>query len=156
MSGFLTLHSTFGGWEILFSSQALRCWWKLLSEPRRSVACPYQGKKRCEGLGYEMIHLFSPFTWHKMQIDVRWGFILSKKCLTLEGLTGNVHSIGATWVHGTPWAPHSDVKQAHLNGFWYVYSLELTSLFHDFIICNYIRGECQSVIADNYWLAGIH
>lgn len=143
-SRFLTLHSTFQGWEILFSSQALRCWWKLLSEPRRSVACPYQGKKDVKVSVMKWFAFFFPLTWHKMQIDVRWGFIFSS--LTLEGLTGDIHPIGAAWVHGTRRAQCSDVKQTHLSGFWYVYLLKLSSLFHDFIM----RGECQPVIADNY------
>lgn len=98
---------------------------------------------------------FPPLTWHKMQIDVSWGFIWSRKCFTLKGLTGSVHPIGAAWVHGTRWTLQCDIKQARWSSFWYVYLLELSSLFPDFIKCSYIRIGRQPVIADNYWLASI-
>lgn len=112
--------------------------------PAAALLAPIRVKKMWRSRLWNDLLFFLPLTWHKMQIDVRWGFIFSS--LTLEGLTGDIHPIGAAWVHGTRWAQRSDVKQTHLSGFWYVYLLKLSSLFHDFIM----REECQPVIADNY------
>lgn len=89
-----------------------------------SLARLFRGKKDVKVSVMKLLAYFPPHMEKKMLIAARWGFgempgtdTLSRNCLTLKGLRGDIHPIGAQWVHRTRWVPRSDVKEVHLRAF---------------------------------------